>query len=229
MKGIFYAVLIGHSLMFAAAVSADQDDPTPSAEIGAVVYGSRCMLCHGSQAMGDGVLPLKIKQYPDTNLLVAKKAVARKEINTAIVFGGMHKDYSKYMPPFGKELTWTELESVTDFVHLLRSDKPKALALITDHIGEFKTSRHLGKDIFSTRCVLCHGVYGEGDGRMSKILKNPPPADLTASRLPRDYLEKIIRLGGEAVGRSKHMPPWGDQLNAKEISILMDYLESIRD
>ena len=64
---------------------------------------------------------------------------------------------------------------------------------------------------------------------MSKLLKTPPPADLTASRMDRKNLEQIILLGGEGVGRSKHMPPWKDQLNKKEIARLIEYLISIRD
>lgn len=86
-----------------------------------------------------------------------------------------------------------------------------------------------GKEIFMQRCVLCHGKTGEGDGRMAKVIKSPPPFDLTASRLPDGYLKEIIVKGSEAMGRSKHMPPWGDALHDVEIESLMLHLKNIRD
>lgn len=90
-------------------------------------------------------------------------------------------------------------------------------------------SKKAGQDIFASHCVLCHGKFGEGDGRMAKVIRNPPPADLTASRLPDDYLKQIISEGGAGVGRSPQMPPWGDQLSAAEIESLILYLKSLRD
>ena len=133
------------------------------------------------------------------------------------------------MPPFGKELSWSELESVSDFIMLLRADQVRAYALLDSLGNSAQADRKLGQQVFATRCVLCHGQFGEGDGRMSRLLKTPPPADLTASRLPDDYLRQIIEKGGEAMGRSKHMPPWGDQLTVAELNSLMLYLKFIRD
>jgi mono/diheme cytochrome c family protein len=86
-----------------------------------------------------------------------------------------------------------------------------------------------GSKVFSQRCVLCHGRTGKGDGRMARVIKAPPPADLTASRLPDDYLLDIIVRGSEALGRSKHMPPWGEALQKIEIDSVVIFVKSIRD
>lgn len=133
------------------------------------------------------------------------------------------------MPPFGKELSWTELESVALFTQHMRENKEAAYAMLDAQSPQKNASKKMGQQVFSTRCVLCHGQFGEGDGRMSRLLKTPPPADLTASRLPDQYVKDIIVKGGEGVGRSKHMPPWGDQLSVTEIESLIVFLKSIRD
>lgn len=205
------------------------DDPTPSNNIGAFVYATRCVLCHGSQGMGEGALPMSLKNYPDTNVVLPKHTANREEILRVTVFGATNEKISTHMPPFGKELTWTELESVAGFIQLLRSNKNEAYKLLTKHSPKTKANKKVGQQIFDTRCVLCHGKFAEGDGRMSKLLKDPPPADLTASRMPEQYLKQIIEQGGEAMGRSKHMPPWGDQLSESEIDSVIVYLKSIRD
>ena len=216
--------------MSSAALSeVSYDDPSPSLELGAMVYLTRCALCHGNKGMGEGILPMRLKEYPNTSLINHRAASDRASILSATVLGAYFKDISQYMPPFGKELSWSELESVSDFVLLLRKDKDEAYALLSALNVESTANPKLGQQIYSTRCVLCHGQYGEGDGRMAKLLKTPPPADLTASRLPDPYLKEIIVKGGEAVGRSKHMPPWGDQLSDSEIDSLILHLKSIRD
>ena len=204
-------------------------NPAPSLEIGAKVFAERCVLCHGAEGLGEGVLPLKLKNYPNTNLLQAIKAQDRSQIYQVIVYGGILPGYAEAMPPYGQELTWTEMESVTDFVSMLRKDTNKAKQMIASHRKNELPKAQLGKQIYDTRCVLCHGKFGEGDGRMAKILKSPPPFDLTASRMPEAYLKDIISKGGEGVGRSKHMPPWGDQLNGDELEALIEYLITIRD
>lgn len=229
-KGIFRIFII--LAMATPAFAVDNtlyDDPTPSHETGAKVYGTRCVLCHGNKGMGEGVLPMRLKDYPNTTLLEPKHANNHSEILHVTVYGALDKKVSTYMPPFGKELSWTELESVAKFIQLLRSDKDQAYALLDQHTPQSSANKKLGRQIYSTRCVLCHGDFAEGDGRMSRMLKNPPPADLTASRLPDPYLKDIIVKGGEAVGRSKHMPPWGDQLSDTEIQSLIAFLKSIRD
>ena len=207
----------------------EYEDPSPSLELGAAVYATRCVLCHGNKGMGEGIMPMRLKEYPDTSLLKPRVAHNRKEVLDTTVLGALYRDTSEYMPPFGKELSWSELESVSDFIMLLREDQVRAYALLDSLGNSAQADRKLGQQVFATRCVLCHGPFGEGDGRMSRLLKTPPPADLTASRLPDDYLRQIIEKGGEAMGRSKHMPPWGDQLTVAELNSLMLYLKFIRD
>lgn len=64
-------------------------------------------------------------------------------------------------------------------------------------------------ELFATRCAPCHGLRGQGDGRLAPNL-NPRPrsfADAAWQASVTDtFLEQIIRDGGPAVGRSPLMP-----------------------
>ena len=79
------------------------------------------------------------------------------------------------------------------------------------------TAHAEAQEIFATRCVTCHGPNGAGDGPASAGLTPPPrnfqdPAWQTS--VDDDHIEKIIKYGGAAVGRSVAMPGNPD-LNAK--------------
>ncbi|MEM7183412.1 MAG: cytochrome c [Spirochaetota bacterium] len=84
-----------------------------------------------------------------------------------------------------------------------------------------------GKKLFKTYCVLCHGEKGDGKGRLA-VGKIPPPANLTISKLTDAAKKKIITGGGESVGRSPFMPPWGQQLSEQEILDLIAYTNAIK-
>jgi len=215
-------------LSVTSTVHAGKDDTTPTLDMGADVFAERCVLCHGQQGMGEGKIPLKIKDYPDTNLATAHKAKTKEEVYKVVVFGGMLDDINIYMPPMGNELTWSELESVSMFVSQLRSDPAGEINRLKKALKSTKTSVDLGREIFQSRCVLCHGKYGLGDGRMSKIIKTPPPFNLTKSSMPLSYLKLIIAKGGEEIGRSKQMPPWGGQLTALEVDAVAEYVHNLR-
>ena len=66
-----------------------------------------------------------------------------------------------------------------------------------------------GKEIFAQRCVACHGATGHGDGPASASL-DPKPRKFAdpewQKQVTDDYIEKIVKLGGAAVGKSAAMP-----------------------
>lgn len=93
---------------------------------------------------------------------------------------------------------------------------------------ETENSVPSGKELFSSRCTLCHGSTGLGDGRLAKIITSPPPANLTLSKADSRYIRNIIFFGGERMGRSSQMPPWGDEFNQSEIDSLVNYVQSLQ-
>ena len=223
MRYIHY--LFGLVIVLSNTIAFAAEDPI---QMGARVFYERCVLCHGTSGMGEGLLPLRLEKYPNTNLVGGDEKPDRQKILKAIAIGGSDDTMSDYMPPMGNELTYTELNAVTDFVMILKTEPNKASKMLKQEAETGKPSTRLGQHLYITRCALCHGKFGEGDGRLSKVIKDPPPANLVKSTVPDTYLEKIIELGGEKMGRSPQMPPWGDQMHPFEIKSLVIYLQSIR-
>lgn len=66
------------------------------------------------------------------------------------------------------------------------------------------------KEIFSTRCMTCHGASGQGDGPASAGL-TPKPRNFHdgawQAGASNQHIEMIIQFGGAAVGKSPAMPP----------------------
>jgi cytochrome c oxidase cbb3-type subunit 3 len=87
-----------------------------------------------------------------------------------------------------------------------------------------------GRTLFETRCFVCHGRTGQGNGPAAVGL-NPTPADFTkpawqASISDADLM-RVIKDGGTALGRSPVMPPNAD-LNAQQIEALMVFVRSLK-
>jgi len=80
--------------------------------------------------------------------------------------------------------------------------------------------------VYSNYCVTCHGYNADGNGRAARLY-NPKPANLRMSDKNDAYFGLIIRTGGEAMGRSPFMPPWGAELTDEQTNDLVAYLRSI--
>jgi mono/diheme cytochrome c family protein len=76
------------------------------------------------------------------------------------------------------------------------------------------------KQIFTTRCVICHGADGKGQGPTAAAL-NPKPRDYTDAEWQRtvtdEHLAKAIVGGGPAVGMSPLMPANPDLADKPEV------------
>lgn len=233
MKLCIPAILSLASLIFfSASLYAEQEkaaDPRPNLETGAQVFSERCVLCHGKNGMGQGYIALTIKDYPSTNLFESETTNDLNAIKEIVIWGGTGGERNNFSPPWGAELTWTEIESVALFVKHMRQQKNAAQTLLAKQNSDtLPLDYEKGRLVYKSRCVLCHGTQGEGDGKMKKIIKDPPPYNLTLSALPDKLLKEIILEGGQAVGRSYHMPPWKDELTEIEIDSVIAYIKSLR-
>jgi mono/diheme cytochrome c family protein len=206
-----------------------QCEPSPSIEYGARVFRKRCVLCHGGDGLGGGLLPLQSKNYPSTNLLKPKFNTDADSVRELIYWGGSRGKMSPLSPPWGDELTATQLDSVVLFIGLLRKQPKKGIDLIRQADKFSDTSIERGKAIYMSRCARCHGRSGVGDGVLKKMIKGPPPYDLTQSQASDKYLREIISKGGSAVNRSASMPPWGYDLMSTEIDSVIIFIKSFRD
>jgi mono/diheme cytochrome c family protein len=80
--------------------------------------------------------------------------------------------------------------------------------------------------VYANYCVTCHGINADGNGRAAR-LHNPRPANLRASDKNDAYIGLIVRRGGEAVGRSQSMPPWGEELTDEQIKDVVAFVRSV--
>jgi mono/diheme cytochrome c family protein len=72
-----------------------------------------------------------------------------------------------------------------------------------------QTDRIEAENIFTSRCLPCHGPTGGGDGPASNGLTPKPRNFHDASwqtSVTTEHITKIIRYGGAAVGKSAAMP-----------------------
>ena len=87
-----------------------------------------------------------------------------------------------------------------------------------------------GRATFQKFCSGCHGDAGKGDGAMGAAL-NPKPKDFSDKAyngsLKNDYLVKIIKGGGQAVGKSPMMPNVGSTLKDTEVADVVAYIRSL--
>lgn len=89
----------------------------------------------------------------------------------------------------------------------------------------------IGRQVYQTYCVGCHGDAGQGDGFNSFNL-DPHPRDLGDPAFQKSKsnadLADAIRRGGSGVGLSALMPPWGHTLDARHVDAVVLYVRSLK-
>jgi len=191
---------------------------------GARIYLERCALCHGSKGLGEGPMALLVRGYPDTRLKTVEEP--ERSVRHIVEYGASSESGSPLSPPWRDELESSEIAAVTSFVKVLRTDFEHALEVLAS--VDLPPERIDGRKIYRARCEGCHGATGKGDGRMSRVIRNPPPTDLTRSTLSQQDTIAIISAGGDALGRSARMPPWGQELAHSEVLSVVNYLGTLR-
>jgi mono/diheme cytochrome c family protein len=93
-----------------------------------------------------------------------------------------------------------------------------------------ESASHAGETIFQTRCFVCHGREGKGDGPAStglgatvRDLTNPSWQESTSD----ETIRSVIRNGAQAVGGSAAMTPNRD-LSDVQVQSLVRYIRALR-
>lgn len=95
--------------------------------------------------------------------------------------------------------------------------------------GEAKAARP-AEELYAANCASCHGPRGGGDGPLSGGLVPAPAKHADGAymnALSNDYLFKVVKEGGAAVGKSATMAPWGTSLSDEEIWGLVRFMRSL--
>lgn len=88
-----------------------------------------------------------------------------------------------------------------------------------------------GKDNYIGNCSPCHGMTGKGDGPLAETLgegvvpRNLSDANLLSARTD-EFLFKVVKSGGIAVGFSESMPSWKETFTDVEIEQIIQYVRS---
>lgn|SRR3989338_5078888 len=88
-----------------------------------------------------------------------------------------------------------------------------------------------GKDNFIANCSPCHGETGKGDGPLAETLgagvkpRNLGDAELLSARTD-EFLFKVTKSGGAAVGLSEAMPSWKETFTDIEIKQIIQYVRN---
>jgi mono/diheme cytochrome c family protein len=84
-----------------------------------------------------------------------------------------------------------------------------------------------GESDYVRYCAPCHGSRGNGDGALAALLTPRPARHSDAAfmrALSDDYLIRLLKEGGPAVGKSALMGAWGRVLSDQQIVDLVTFM-----
>jgi mono/diheme cytochrome c family protein len=94
--------------------------------------------------------------------------------------------------------------------------------------GDLRGDQQRGKALHAEHCVACHGLTGAADVVVMHMDETPPDQSDPEymKNLPDPYLYIAICRGGEGVGKSYVMSPWGDYFTDQEIKDLIAWVRT---
>ena len=87
-----------------------------------------------------------------------------------------------------------------------------------------------GERDYATYCAPCHGPRGGGDGPLAAMLVPKPAVHSDAAfmnALSDEYLLRLLKEGGPAVGKSSLMGAWGKNFSEQRICDLVAFMRSL--
>ena len=192
-------------------------NPPPAYE-GRRLYVSYCQLCHGSDGRGDGALAKAMGIKPaDLTTTVRSRS---DTILTKIISGNgrqtitgrdRHNILSDAMPEWKDIFTAAQIKSLIAYLRFIGSAKHELM-------GDPK----VGFELYQQYCQVCHGVEGDGDGIMTRLM-GIMPMDHTnpneTNRLSNQDLAKSI-----LEGKGRFMPAWHNILSQSDVEALISYI-----
>ena len=215
MKNIIHTVV----LLTLLAVSAPRvlADP-PAAYEGRRLFVSYCQLCHGIAGKGDGPLAKVMKISPaDLTTTVRSRSdtiltkIITGEGRQTITGRDRHNLLSEAMPEWKDVFSESQVKSLIAYLRFLSRKKH-------DLMGD----PEIGFQLYQKYCQVCHGVEGDGDGIMTKLM-GIMPMDHTnpneTNSLDNEELVKSI-----LDGKGRFMPAWRGILSRADVEALVSYI-----
>jgi mono/diheme cytochrome c family protein len=102
---------------------------------------------------------------------------------------------------------------------ILRRAEPPPAAIAADPVLS------LGRQVYQSRCVSCHGESGRGDGPIAKNLEGPPVGDLTDSHWKHGDRTQDIRAVVERGVKDTAMSGWKGMISDRQLGASVAYVE----
>ena len=206
---------------------------------GRKVYEKYCVGCHGEKGDGNG---------PASKDLIVKPRDFRKGVfkfkttsgNSLPAGGDLFRVISKGLPltsmPAFKLMSQLEKEAVISYIKGFskrwQKEKPSVSIYSSVSMPEYvgtPDSVNKGKDIFSQKCVVCHGTAGKGNGPAAKILKdtwgNPAkPVNFTYGKINRGTRVEDIYLSVTLGVAGAPMPSFNGSLSEEKRWHITSYI-----
>ena len=106
----------------------------------------------------------------------------------------------------------------------------KEFALPQKHDSVLSREAKRGRALYEYYCALCHGKQGDADGFNATNLKTPPARHtdpILMGTLSDAQVQRVIKEGGQALGRSPQMPPWGGVLKSQDLADLTAFIRTL--
>jgi len=94
--------------------------------------------------------------------------------------------------------------------------------------GDLRGDPASGQQLHMEHCVACHGLTGQADVVVMHMDETPPDQSDPEymKNLPDPYLYLAICRGGEGIGKSYVMSPWGDFFTDQQIRDLIAWIRT---
>jgi cbb3-type cytochrome c oxidase subunit III len=192
-------------------------DP-PAAYEGRRLYVSYCQLCHGTRGKGDGPLAKVMKISPaDLTITVRSRSdtiltkIITGEGRQTITGRDRHNLLSDAMPEWKDVFNESQITALIAYLRFLSRTKH-------DLMGD----PEVGLQLYQKYCQVCHGVEGEGDGIMTKLMGIKPMDHTNPNETNSLDNEAIVR--SILDGKGKFMPAWRGILSQTDVEALVSYI-----
>jgi cbb3-type cytochrome c oxidase subunit III len=215
MKNIIHAVML---LIFLTVSTPDVLADPPLAYEGRRLYVSYCQLCHGTGGKGDGPLSKVMKITPaDLTTTVRSRSdtiltkIITGEGRQTITGRDRHNLLSDAMPEWKDVFNESQIKALIAYLRFLSRTKH-------DLMGD----PEVGLELYQKYCQVCHGVEGDGDGIMTKLM-GIMPMDHTNPNVTNNLSNEEI-VDSILDGKGKFMPAWRGILSQTDVEALVSYI-----
>jgi len=203
-------------------------------ELGKESYKSGCISCHGENGDAKTDMNLIIKPRKLNRTILTQEQSFKIIRNGAFKYGA----HSAIMPAFKYLFFDKEIEALSLYIYqTFNKDLEKRVSTLlnsSQQLTKIEENNMLkvGQRIFQTRCALCHGKAGKGDGKFVELSRKNRdfiyPYNLTKTLLTEEQIFLYAKYGGNFWGTDKHdMPSWKNRYTDVELKSVANYVQEV--